>query len=180
MGVSADGNTMVEVGDVLVFVSTNRGSTFYTALNEYFGPAPAVALSANGQQIFITGFTTNVVYSTNYGINWMTNSSPASFNAIACSADGNRLEASGDPLYGTNYIYSSYPQPLPQINTIASSNQLALSWTVPSTNMILQQSGDLKSWTSMTNSPVLNLTNLHEQITIPTTNSASFFRLISQ
>ena len=40
-----------------------------------------------------------------------------------------------------------------------------LSWVVPSTKYVLQQSFDLISWTTVTNTPVLNLTNLQNEVT---------------
>jgi hypothetical protein len=56
------------------------------------------------------------------------------------------------------------------------------SWTVPSTNFELQQNLDLSTanWTALTNVPVLNLTNLQEQVSLPATNGNGFFRLIAQ
>jgi hypothetical protein len=48
--------------------------------------------------------------------------------------------------------------------------------------MVLQETPDLTSgsWTTVTNVPALNLTNLQDQISLSATNSGGFFRLISQ
>jgi hypothetical protein len=53
---------------------------------------------------------------------------------------------------------------------------------VPSTNFGLQQNLDLSTtnWVTLTNAPVLNLTNLQDEIILSPTNSSGFFRLISQ
>jgi len=54
---------------------------------------------------------------------------------------------------------------------------VTLAWTVPSTNFGLQQSADLTSWADVTNPPVLNLTNLQNQVTLAPSNSSRFYRL---
>jgi hypothetical protein len=67
--------------------------------------------------------------------------------------------------------------PDPQLNLTPSGTNLQLSWTVPSTNFVLQQSPDLMSWSVPTNTPVLNLTNLQYQVTLLPTNTSGFYRL---
>jgi len=57
--------------------------------------------------------------------------------------------------------------PSPQLNLAPSDINLALSWLVPSTNFVLQQSTDLISWSSVTNAPALNLTNLQKPSHFP-------------
>ena len=52
-----------------------------------------------------------------------------------------------------------------------------ISWLIPSQDFTLQQSPDLLSWTDVTNPPVLNLTNLQNQVTLPPLDGSSFFRL---
>ena len=63
------------------------------------------------------------------------------------------------------------------MNIIPLSNNFNLSWIIPSTNFALQQSADLISWVDMTNTPVLNFTNLQNQVTLSPSNSSGFFRL---
>ena len=48
---------------------------------------------------------------------------------------------------------------------------------MPSTNFVMQQSPDLCSWTDMTTTPVLNLTNLQNEVILPLTGSNGFYRL---
>jgi hypothetical protein len=64
----------------------------------------------------------------------------------------------------------------------ASNGNLAFSWTMPSTNFVLQVSPDLSgnNWVTLTNPPVLNLTNLQNELSIPPSNAAGYFRLIAQ
>ena len=63
------------------------------------------------------------------------------------------------------------------MNITPANGNLTLSWIVPSTNFVMQQSSDLDSWTDMTNMPVLNLTNLQNQVTLAPSNSSGFYRL---
>ena len=58
-----------------------------------------------------------------------------------------------------------------------ANGNLALSWIVPSTNFVLQQSSDLISWTDAVATPTLNLTNLQNEVTLPLTGSNTFYRL---
>jgi hypothetical protein len=68
----------------------------------------------------------------------------------------------------------------PQLNLTTSNTNLALSWLIPSTNFVVQQSPDLISWSSLTDAPAFNFTNLNYSLPLSPTNSTSFFRLISQ
>lgn len=79
----------------------------------------------------------------------------------------------GDRPYEARSIVS------PVLNVNPSGPNVALGWTVPSTNFILQQSGDLVTWAAVTNMPVLNLTNLQEQVAMPATSGAVFYRLVT-
>jgi hypothetical protein len=63
------------------------------------------------------------------------------------------------------------------MNITPTNCNLALSWIVPSTNFVLQQSCDLQNWTEMTNQPVLNLTNLQNQVILSPPGSNVFYRL---
>jgi hypothetical protein len=54
---------------------------------------------------------------------------------------------------------------------------LKLSWLVPSTNFVMQQSSDLGSWMDMTNTPALNLTNLQNEVILSPTGRSCFYRL---
>jgi hypothetical protein len=95
------------------------------------------------------------------------------WNAVALSADGAKLVVTvGAPSVGP--IYVSQTTPVPVLNLSASDN--VISWTIPSQDFTLQQSSDLLNWTDTTNVPVLNLTNLENQLALPSIGN-SFFRL---
>jgi hypothetical protein len=97
------------------------------------------------------------------------------WNAVALSADGDKLVASvGYP--STGPIYISQTTPVPVLNLSAPDN--VISWIIPSLDFTLQQSPDLLNWTDVTNLPVLNLTTLQNQVTLPASDGNSFFRLV--
>jgi hypothetical protein len=58
-----------------------------------------------------------------------------------------------------------------------SNGALALAWTVPSTNFVLQSSADLSAWFDVTNQVILNLTNLQDEVSLPVSARNGFFRL---
>ncbi len=187
MALSADGRILMAVayevgsGPGGIYTSTNSGAAWTranTPTSQYYWPT--FCSSADGTKWVAVGYWT--FNSTNSGNTWISNSAPnlfAKWTSIASSADGNKLAlVAGEP-FG---IYTTYSIPLPQLNLTTSSNNLAFSWIVPSTNFVLQQNLDLSTtgWVTLTNTPVLDLTNLNDEITVSLTNSSGFFRLISQ
>jgi hypothetical protein len=175
---SADGSVLVALGRVgYSFISTNSGvSWHHTGINGGF-----VASSADGSKlvattspsIFGSGY---ICTSTNYGDSWTTNNLPYStWTCVASSADGCELLAGNG---GGTWI--SLTTPSPQLSAAVSSTNLSLSWLIPSTNFVVQQSPDLISWSSVTDAPALNLTNLNNELSFSPTNSSGFFRLMSQ
>ena len=58
-----------------------------------------------------------------------------------------------------------------------NNDNAVLSWTVPPTNFVLQESSDLFDWADMTNQPILNLTNLRDEIALPVSGGKAFYRL---
>ena len=76
-------------------------------------------------------------------------------------------------------VYDWVVVPLQLNIALTSSNALLASWPFMSTSYVLQQNFDLTTtnWTDVTNSPVLNLTNLQNQVTVSPTNNAGFYRL---
>jgi len=72
--------------------------------------------------------------------------------------------------------------PSPQLNIQSQSPNTTISWLIPSTNFVLQQSADLSNptWSPVLTSPTLNFTNLNQQVTLPANGSNDFFRLIAQ
>jgi hypothetical protein len=117
-----------------------------------------------------------VYTSTDGGVTWLTNLSslPSALEyGVAASADFSELVADGGG------IWAGRVAPSPHLNIQSRDSAVAISWLIPSTNFVLQQSADLSnpSWTSVPLSPTLNFTNLHQEITVPATTSNAFFRL---
>jgi len=139
-------------------------------------------MSADGSKLVAVNWAggflsslSSIYTSTNSGATWQTNNAPnKTWNSVACSADGGKLVAVVG--YGGS-IYTSQTTLSPQLHGSPASTNLTLAWTVPSTNFVLQQSTDLSSWSPVTNPPVLNLTNLQNQVTLPSSNSSGFYRL---
>jgi hypothetical protein len=185
---SADGSKLIAAGGVqgFIFISTNSGAAWkLTATNIVDGlgahPWIGVASSADGSKLAAVSDAVNsplgvLITSTNSGATWTTNAVPLlDWNAVALSADGDKLVATvGYPLTGP--IYVSQTTPVPVLNLSASDN--VISWIIPSLDFTLQQSPDLLNWTDVTNLPVLNLTTLQNQVTLPPPDGNSFFRLV--
>jgi photosystem II stability/assembly factor-like uncharacterized protein len=177
MASSADGNKLV-AGALYspIFVSTNSGVT-WTVTATPSANWTSVATSADGKKLAAIQQDDGRIYtSTDSGMTWVTNNAPGTnWNAIVSSADGERLFAVTE----NGQIWSKFSMPSPELNLAFASNNLLLSWTVPSTSFVLQQNSNLAStnWSVVTNAPVLNFTNLQNEIRIPLSNGSVFYRL---
>ena len=184
---SADGTKLVAANSYSIwgsiYTSTNSGQNWVSnnlPSTQWMG----VASSADGSKLVAIAQSLPIYTSTNSGVTWVPNniSSPV-WKSVASSADGTKLVAAsifGINGMGTGNIFTLQTTPTPQLNIASSASNLALSWTIPSINFVLQQSPDLISWALVTNAPALNFTNLQNQVTLSPTNSSGFFRLMSQ
>jgi photosystem II stability/assembly factor-like uncharacterized protein len=139
-----------------------------------------VALSADGGKAVAMAQNGAVYTSTDQGTNWTSSTVPAQpCWAIASSADANRLVVAIDFVSSSTGggIYISQTTNSPVLQIAAADNQAILSWLIPSTKFLLQQSPDLISWSTVTNKPVLNLSSLQDQVTLPSSAASDFFRL---
>ena len=177
---SADGSRLVAASTAEVFTSTDSGIIWVT--NGLPSMAwSGVASSADGQKLVaIANGASGIFTSTNGGGTWISNAVPKNvWWSAASSADGNELIAVVLPDRGTNGgIYTAYFTPSPRLAIFreAAAN-IQLSWTAPSTNFSLQRSQNLSAWADVTNSPVLNLTNLQDQVVLPSSVSNALYRL---
>jgi len=162
-----------------VYISDDGGFTWTRNMGAPVSDTLCVASSADGREL---GFMTpsQIYISTNSGSSWM---SPIAlfgpnWSSIACSADGSAW-------FATDYsgtvagIYTLQITRPPNLNIGASATNVMLSWIVPSTNFVAQQSSDLVSWSALTNAPVLNLTNLQDRMLLSSSNRDDFYRLAS-
>jgi len=156
-----------------IATSTNSGATW----TETTAPDTnwiSVASSADGTKLVAAVNEGQIYTSVDSGANWIAANAPSTnWQAVAASADGNRLFAA----VGDGGVWTLQTTPSPQLNIVSSPSSLTLAWTVPSTDFVLQQSADLVSWATMTNTPVLNFANLQNQVTLSPTNSSGFYRL---
>jgi len=185
---SADGTKLIASGVEGIYTSTNSGVTWVSNAvpSEFWS---GVACSANGQTLVavaiynLMGDAGCIFTSTNSGATWISNSiSSQNWFGVASSADGGTLVATGNNSFGSSPggIYISQTIAAPELIIAAVNTNLAVSWLIPSTNFVLQQSSDLISWSNITNTPELNLTNLNNELCLLPTNNSGFFRLIPQ
>jgi BNR-Asp box repeat len=164
-----------------IYVSTNFGFTWTKTsapTNDYW---TSIASSADGSKLIAstTGSPSDIcgpIYiSSDFGITWTSNNVSASWSSVAMSADGSKSVAVARP----GGIYTLQTIPSPSLNLAPGKDNLALSWIVPSTNFLLQQSSDLaaSNWSVVTNLPVFNFTNLQNQVILPLSDGKVFYRL---
>jgi photosystem II stability/assembly factor-like uncharacterized protein len=160
-----------------IYTSTNSGAN-WTKNNVSFLPWRSIASSADGKELVAVVSSGGIYSSTNAGTTWQNDGvSSESWTSVASSADGStRVAASSNA-----GIYQSRLTPTPELNIASLPSGLALSWIVPSTNLVLQQNVDLTTanWTTVPNAPTLDLSHLEYGVVLPPTNAAAFFRLTS-
>jgi len=177
------GNAVINGGTGIIYTSTNWGYTWVSnstplSYNPWFG----VASSADGNRLVAVGQDGGgaIFTSTNSGIIWTPNSVPiANWLSVASSADGTKLAVAGVVGTFSGAIYTWQSTPTPQLNSSLTNGNLALSWLIPSTNFVLQRSSDLTTtnWSTVTNTSILNFTNLLYQVSLPASGGNAFFRL---
>jgi hypothetical protein len=198
---SADGSKLVLAGLTnLIYTSSDSGITwksngvlgvtFWTGVTSSADGNKLVALGQNGP-IHNYTMSSPIYTSTNSGVTWteITNRPDTIYMSIVSSADGAKLVL----IPGASYfysiisvfagdIYTSYSTPSPQLNIGPLNDNLTLSWFVPSTNFVLQQNSDLATanWLTLTNAPMLNLTNLLNEVILSPAAGNGFFRLKTQ
>jgi hypothetical protein len=139
-------------------------------------------MSADGTKMLTAGLGGWIGSSTNSGVSWTTNiiSTSLQWAGGAMSADGARWFLTSQPTSNTNSgrIDTLQTTPTEVLHLTPTGNNLSLSWLIPSTNLVLQQSSDLVSWLDVLNTPVLKLTTLENQVTLSPSNSQGFYRLV--
>ena len=78
-------------------------------------------------------------------------------------------------------IYTSQAVPAPQLGVASGPSNAVISWTIPSTNFVLQQNADLTTtnWSNVTNATVRNLSALQDQVTVCPSAGYNFYRLVT-
>jgi photosystem II stability/assembly factor-like uncharacterized protein len=175
---SADGARLVAAGNGVIYTSTNSGATWSLA----FATATSVSWisvssAADGSKLVAAAFGGPIYTSTNAGATWTNAGAPSeSWQAVAGSADGTKLVA----VYLSNgAICTSQSTPTTSLSLVGSGSHAVISWIIPSMAFTLQQNSNLTAtnWTDVTTTPVLNLTNLQNQVIVSPIDRAGFYRL---
>src|SRR5262249_38528688 len=124
-----------------------------------------------------------IFISTNAGLSWFSAEAPAEgWSAVACSGNGSNIVAVAiaGPIC-TLRLPLPPPPPFfpPRLSVAQSGPGLGLSWLVPSTSFVLQETSDstTANWAQVTTPPTLNFTNLRQELVLPATNQSGFYRL---
>jgi hypothetical protein len=173
---SADGRRLVAVtSGAHVYTSADGGNGWATggvpANSSWF----AAGSSADGTNVVVVSQKTGIFSSPDAGATWASNSAPAlNWQAAALSADGGRRFALGQNLR----IWKSETIVAPLLSLGFSGGNIRVSWLAASTPLVLQEAGDLtSSWAAVSNVPSLNVTNLLQEVGLPMTTGARFYRL---
>jgi hypothetical protein len=138
-----------------------------------------VSASADGSKL-LTASGNFINISADWGATWIAVSAPTNLSdaPIVVSADGSQLVVGA---YG-DHIYKLNSSPKPDLNIVFSPSGANISWIVPSQDFVLQRNSGLSKigWIDIQIAPVLNLTTLQNQITIPSPTGATFYRLVSR
>ncbi|HVU28730.1 MAG TPA: hypothetical protein VHG71_13495 [Verrucomicrobiae bacterium] len=182
---SVDGSRLIAGCSVsgvgIVYTSMDSGNS-WVSNNLSLGNSGllSVSSSADGTKLVVASQTKGIYSSIDSGATWISDNAPNQvWEAVASSADENRL-AVCTVKSSPGGIWISQTTPTPQLNIAPTDSNLKLSWLVPSTNFVLQQSSDLSSWSDVTNPPALNLANLQDEVVLSPTNSGGFYRLESR
>lgn len=178
--VATSGNGSTANGPI--FISTNGG------LNWAPTTAPVtnwttVACSADGHAIIAAGggtsFLGHLFLSTDGGASWhQTNALLTHWTSVAVSADGTKFVAA--EFGGHIYTLDLSPfTPSPVLDLKGSTSNVVISWLVPSMSFKLQENADLttSNWIDVPANPMLNLINLHNEVTLPLTATQLYYRL---
>jgi hypothetical protein len=185
---SADGTKFVAAANSGQIYTSSDSGMRWGQVQVPSEPWSSVASSADGTKLIGVAYNLScsssspctysggIFTSTNSGLGWTQTIGPSNYwLSVATSADGNKsvVTVSDGGIYGSQTIQS------PQLNLAASTNDLCLSWLIPSTSFALQLNSNLTTtnWVSLTNVPMLNPITLQYVVTLSPTNSSGFYRL---
>ena len=159
-----------------LFSSPNRGLTWTSNSLPSNSSWLAAVSSADGTKLTVAAQKGLLYSSTDSGTTWVSNSAPGLlWQSVASAADGNVVFAA--PSNGGIWVRRTTPAPVLGLKPFTQGP--VLLWQIPSANFVLQQSATLAtpSWSDLTNAPVLNLTNLQNQLMLPWGSEPAFYRL---
>lgn len=182
---SADGSLVAAAtGQQQLYLSTNSGASWGQS-PALPGPVTQVLCSPDGRRM-VTLLDAWWV-SEDLGATWapmpsQTSSPPASLDAW--SADGSRCVgrnwgSNSGGLFTVIGIATYQTTQRPLLNIRSAGGRLTLSWLAPSTSASLQRSVEAgaANWETLTNVPILNLSNLQSEVVLPASGDRGFYRL---
>jgi hypothetical protein len=170
-------------GAGLIYTSSDGGAT-WTPTGAPTNAWASLACSADGTKL-VAAADGAVYLSTNSSAAWALSETPAGYwQVVASSADGGNILAAapGGPIATLQTPPDPPLLPHPMLSIGMSGAGLSLSWLVPSSSFVLQQSSDLTStnWMDVTNQPTLNFNNLHREAGLTRSSAHTFYRLKQQ
>jgi hypothetical protein len=109
------------------------------------------------------------------GASWTISTLPNStWYSLALSADGGKVVVGG-----SQGIFTLQNVVAPSLASSMSGGNVAVSWIVPSVPFQLQQTANIfrNNWAAVTNAPLLVPNNLLDQVILPLSTPAGFYRL---
>ncbi len=171
------------IGQGGIYRSLDFGATWALTSAPTNEVADSLASTADGRQ-WVASLGHDVHISTDSGATWRNTDAPAArgWGSVASSADGNLILAlSYEGNLASLQAPPPEPPPPPSPRLIAnrSGPDLGLSWLIPSTRFVLQQTAALGSvgWVDVPTQPTLDLTNLHQRVTLSPSPGHRYFRL---
>jgi hypothetical protein len=163
--------------------STNSGAT-WTQTSWVYGSSVFVS-PQNLANLAVTN-SIGIFASVDGGATWNSDGAPGGpWAALAFSAEGDHLVAATQE--GAIYtlqlpVEPPGPEPLPRLSINLAGNSVGLSWVLPSTRAVLQQTSDLttQNWLDVTTVPNLNLTNLRYEVSLASSPGQVYYRLKAQ
>ena len=181
---SADGNRLVAAtSGGGIYVSADGGLNWTLTSVPRSAYWTSVASSADGSRLVAVALYRFIYTSADSGLSWKASPPEALWQAVASSADGDRLAAAvysalTNGIPATIYTLHRTPSPTLALQS-ANDHAVVLSWTLPSANLSLQWKAGLEAseWRTVTNPPVLSISSLQNQVTMPLPASPAFYRL---
>jgi photosystem II stability/assembly factor-like uncharacterized protein len=186
---SADGKTLLVHNLEMdyanpIYLSHDAGVTWSDISTKIQGSRAGVKCSSDGLRLLVDLYRGYASVSTDGGATWSVSASTGDWSGnmsgfAQSSADACVLLGFDTYSYPQTTVFISRVPPTPNLKLSVSGNGAALSWPVPSTDFVLQQSTTLDpaNWGAVAATPALNLTNLQCQVLLPLGASNNFYRL---
>ena len=133
----------------------------------------ALTLPANGAKVVAAAQGGGIYVSTDGGATWTQQDAPiTNWSSVASSADGNKMVAAVQG--GGIYVWQ-----VPSLGIAVSDNNVVLSWPTNASGFLLQENSSLAgtNWVTLTNAPVVNVSNSEYEVILSPASVISFFRL---